>query len=260
MRKTMKPTKIDLTTPTKHDSPVALVTGSSKGIGFGCAKKLNDMGFRVALHYRSDQELAENCLKNLSHSQAFCHDLSDPSTHKLLIENVENKMKDSIAVLVNNAGATFDKLMMMAKLADLQKTLAINLVAVCELSRLASKAMIKRKWGRIIHITSILGHKGQRGQSFYSASKAAVTTYNKSIASELARFNVLCNCVAPGYITTNMTADMHEKVVQKLLQDIYLKRPGSVDEVAAAVGFLASNEASYITGSTIHVNGGMFGY
>ncbi|MCY4381507.1 MAG: 3-oxoacyl-ACP reductase FabG [Proteobacteria bacterium] len=248
-------------TKNSHPSslPVALVTGASRGIGLACAQALQASGYRVAIHYRSDQELAHHVAKTLPGSLAFYCDLTQPNSLSDLTANVQEKMGD-IHVLVNNAGTAFEKLAHMSSGDDFDRVINTNLKATFLLCKAVTKGMIRNKSGRIINITSILGHTGQRGQSLYSASKAAVSSFTRSLAAELGRFAILCNCVAPGYILTKMTENMPSARHAKIIANIHLERPGLPQEVAEVVAFLASDKASYITGSTIHVNGGLAGF
>ena len=239
------------------DSRVALVTGGSRGIGASCARLLHGAGFAVALHYRRDQQLAERICAELAGSIPFQADLADDGAAEALVKRVKTQL-GGIDVLVNNAGMVRDQLLPFAKLEDFDRIMKVNLRSLVALSKFASKGMIRNRWGRIISISSVLGHTGNFGQSIYAASKGAITAFTKSIAQDLAQFNILCNCVAPGFIVSDMTEGLNDDVKQQISDRIALRRFGQPVDVARAVAFLASDNASYITASTIHVNGGLF--
>jgi 3-oxoacyl-[acyl-carrier protein] reductase len=238
---------------------VALVTGAARGIGAACALALGQAGYRVAIHYRGSEDKARALLAQLPDGQGrlFKADLSAEGAAAELIKVVKEEM-GSIDVLVNNAGISIDQLLAFAKPEDFDTLLSTNLKPVFLLSKLAAKVMIRQKGGRIINITSVVGHTGNAGQSMYTATKAAITGFSKSIAQELAGFGILVNCVAPGFIETDMTDALKEETKQAILAKVPLKRLGKPSEVASAVEFLASDKASYITGTTLHVNGGMY--
>lgn len=238
---------------------VALVTGGSKGIGAGCVTALAQAGFRVAIHYRSGEAEAHALAKTLPHdAKVFGADLSVAGACEDLIKRVKAEM-GSIDVLVNNAGVSIDQILPFAKEEDLDRMLSSNLKPVFLLSKFASKLMIRQKWGRIINLSSVVGYTGNGGQSMYAATKSAITAFTKSIAVDLGGFGgITANCVAPGLIETDMTAKIPAEAKAAILAKIPLKRAGTPADVAAAVTFLASEGASYITGSTIHVNGGMY--
>jgi 3-oxoacyl-[acyl-carrier protein] reductase len=238
---------------------VALVTGAARGIGAACALALGKAGYKVAVHYRGSDDKARAIVSQLPDgtAQAFKFDLTAPNACQELIKVVKDEM-GSVDVLVNNAGVAIDQLLAFAKPDDFDTLIATNLKPVFLLSKAVSKVMIRQKGGRIINISSVVGHLGNPGQSMYVATKAAITGMTKSIAAELAGFNILVNCVAPGFIATDMTDGLKEEHKQAILGMIPLKRLGQPEEVAAAVAFLASDNASYITGTTLHVNGGMY--
>jgi 3-oxoacyl-[acyl-carrier protein] reductase len=238
-------------------SKIALVTGASRGIGAGCAMALAREGFQLAIHFRRDRATAVALQKEIPGSELFQFDLSEPDQCEQLIKDVKASM-GGIDVLVNNAGMSIDQMVTFAKPQDFQQLIQTNLQPVFMLSKLASKLMIKKKFGRIINISSIVGHTGNGGQSMYAATKGAITSFTQSIAVDLASFNILCNCVAPGFISTEMTDGLPNEVQERILSSIPLGRLGRPDEIGEAVAFLASDRASYITGTTIHVNGGMF--
>ena len=240
-------------------SKLALITGASRGIGRAAVETLANQGFAIALHYRRQKSLAEQVAAGCENAQIFAADLSTTDSPRQLVQQVQHAM-GPISVLVNNAGITIDKLALMSSDEHYTQILNTNLGATYQLSKAVLKSMIKQRWGRIINITSIIGHTGARGQALYGASKAAVTSFTQSLAAETGRFNVLCNCVAPGYITTEMTQDIPESVHQQIINRVHLGRPGTAAEVAQVVGFLASEHASFITGTTLHVNGGMAGF
>lgn len=235
---------------------VALVTGAARGIGRACAEILSENGFTIAIHYRSGEQEARQLAESLPGSKIFQADLAIADQCKDLITAVKKEF-GRIDVLVNNAGMSSDQIITFAKPADLENILDINFKSVFHLSKNVSKVMIKQKAGRIINITSVIGHTGNGGQSMYAASKGAVTAFTKSIAHDLAKFGINANCVAPGFIDTDMTDKLPEETKQYILAKVPLGRLGSAKEVANAVEFLASSGASYITGSTIHVNGGL---
>jgi 3-oxoacyl-[acyl-carrier protein] reductase len=235
---------------------VALVTGASRGIGEACARALAEAGYRVAIHYSTSSERAEKLATELAGSQIFKADLAVAEECSDLIRRVQKEM-GRIDVLVNNAGIAIDQIITFAKADDFEKVLAVNLKAAFHLCKAISKVMIRQKGGRIINISSIVGHTGNAGQSMYAATKGAITSFSMSLAKDLASAGILVNCVAPGFIDTDMTRELPEEVRTALLKSIPLGRLGTGPEVAAAVTFLASEGASYITGTTIHVNGGM---
>ena len=236
---------------------VALITGASRGIGRACASALGEQGYRVAIHYRGNEDLAKELAESIPGSKIFQADIADEEQCKSLIKSVKEEF-GRLDVLVNNAGMSIDQVLTFAKPADFSRLLDVNVRSVFNLSKLASKMMIKQKGGSIINLTSVVGHTGNGGQSMYATTKGAITAFTKSIASDLAGFGIRANCVAPGFISTDMTDALPEEVREAILTKVPLKRLGRPEEVAKVVGFLASDDSSYITGSTIHVNGGMY--
>jgi 3-oxoacyl-[acyl-carrier protein] reductase len=234
----------------------ALVTGASGGIGGAIAKGLHAQGAIVALSgTRLDplQQLAGE-LKDSAH--VVPGDLSSAAAADELMKAAEAAM-GGVDILVNNAGLTRDTLAMRMKDEDWNKVLDVNLGAAFRLSRAALRGMMKQRWGRIINITSVVGVTGNAGQANYAASKAGMIGMSKSMAAEVASRGITINCIAPGFITTAMTDALSEDVKQKILTGIPVGRFGEVADVAACAVFLASQEAGYMTGQTLHVNGGM---
>lgn len=240
-----------------QNDKVALVTGASKGIGLACAQKLHADGYRIAIHYRSRSEEAAQVCEQLENSKIFQADLSDEIQCEALIKEVKNEF-GRLDVLVNNAGQSIDQLIPFAKPSDFDYLLSVNLKSAFILSKLAAKLMIRKKEGRIINISSVVGFTGNKGQAMYAATKSALVGFTKSIAQDLAPYNILCNCIAPGFIDSEMTRSLNEEVRAEILKKIPVGRLGSPHDVAAAVAFLAGSGSSYITGSTIHINGGMY--
>jgi 3-oxoacyl-[acyl-carrier protein] reductase len=236
---------------------IVLVSGGSRGIGEACVRSFAEKGYKVALHYRSSSQKAEQVAADFDRVKLFKYDLSNEQACKDLLIEVKNQL-GAIDILVNNAGIVCDKLATFTTPAEYDNILNTNLRSVFLLSKYASKQMIRKKSGSIINITSVVGHSGNAGQSLYAASKSAVTGFSKSLAAELAGFGIRCNCVAPGFISTEMTDRLDDKVRSDILAKIPMKRWGEAKEVASAVRFLAEDSSSYITGTTIHVNGGMF--
>lgn len=236
---------------------VALVTGASGGIGSAIAKSLYDKGAILALTGRR-QEALESCCKNWDKNRygLFNFDLADWKKSDALIADVEKKL-GPIDILVNNAGVTRDKLLMMMKVEDWQDVIDTNLSASFSLTRNVIRGMIKRKSGSILGITSIIAVSGNAGQSNYAAAKAGVIGFYKSIAQEVAKRGITVNCIAPGFIVTAMTDKLSAVQKDLILQKIPMSRFGTVEDIANAASFLLSSDASYITGQTIHVNGGM---
>lgn len=238
---------------------VALVTGASRGIGAQCAITLGQAGYRVAVHYRGSESSAQKVVSHIPQgfARAFQADLSQPEDCQNLVKAVKDEW-GGIDVLVNNAGIAVDQILAFAKIDDFDRLLATNLKPVFLLSKLAAKMMIRQKWGRIINISSVVGFTGNAGQSMYAATKSAIVGFTRSIAQELAPVGILCNVVAPGFIETDMTSSLSEEQKRTILGRIPIKRMGSVEDIAHAVEFLASDKAQYITGTTLHVNGGMY--
>ena len=235
---------------------VALVTGSTRGIGNAIARTLGGCGARVAVVGR-DRAKAEEAAAGLgTEARGFACDVADPASVVKLVEEVE-KSFGAVDVLVNNAGLTRDNILFRLKDEDWDAVLDANLRGAFVAIRAASRGMMKRRWGRIINISSVVGIAGNKGQANYAASKAGLIGLTKSVAKELASRNILCNAVAPGFIETDMTAAMTDEAKKGLTGQIPLERLGSPGDIAGAVAFLASDLASYITGQVLVVDGGM---
>ena len=234
----------------------ALVTGASGGIGGAVAKALHAQGATVALSGTRVEPL--EALKSALGERAHvlrC-DLGDAASTEKLVPDAEAAM-GRLDILVNNAGLTRDTLALRMKDEDWQKVLDVNLTAGFRLARAALRGMMKRRWGRIVGITSIVGVTGNPGQANYAASKAGMIGLSKALAAEVASRNITVNCVAPGFIATPMTDALAEAQKTALLARIPAGRLGAAADVAAAVVYLSSEEAAYVTGQTLHVNGGM---
>jgi len=235
----------------------ALVTGASGGIGGAIARALHAQGAHVVLSGTRAEALtvlADELKERVS--EAPCN-LSDPAAVDGLIAKAEAACGGPIDVLVANAGVTRDGLLMRMKDEDWDTVLKVNLEAYFRLSRASMRSMMKRRFGRIIGITSVVGVTGNPGQTNYAASKAGMIGFSKSLAQEVASRNITVNCIAPGFIESPMTDALNDQQKQAILGRIPAARLGTGSEVAAACVYLASNEAAYVTGQTLHVNGGM---
>ena len=235
----------------------ALVTGASGGIGKAIATRLHQQGAYVVLHGTREEKLINLANQLGSNSSYIAADLSDLEAVSSLVESASKLSNSPIDILINNAGFAIDGLLLRMKVEEWQRVLDVNLTANMILCRTAIRSMIKQKWGRIISISSIVGVTGNSGQTNYSASKAGMIGFCKSLAQEVASRGITVNVVAPGFIETPMTEMLDEKQREKLLGQVPVGRLGTPDEVASAVIYLATSEASYLTGSTLHVNGGM---
>lgn len=239
----------------------ALITGGSRGIGAACAKTLANDGFDVIVTYVSRPDGAEKVCQEIKaaggNAVAVKLDSSDSESVASFFKK-EIKGKISLDVLVNNAGVTRDGLLLRMKDQDWNTVLDIDLTGAFTCLREAAKIMVRQKKGRIVNISSVVGQTGNAGQANYSAAKAGLIGLTKSAAQELASRNITVNAVAPGFITTDMTAELGEELVEKMLENIPLRKLGSVEDIANAVSFLASEKSGYITGQVIAVNGGMY--
>ncbi|HTV82905.1 MAG TPA: 3-oxoacyl-[acyl-carrier-protein] reductase [Acidobacteriaceae bacterium] len=238
----------------------ALVTGASQGIGRACALALAQAGARVALAARNEAKLNEVAAEIASKGGAaavFSLDLSSEESIKACAKSAAQHF-GSIEILVNNGGITRDTLALRMKRADWDEVIRTNLTGTFLMTQALLSPMLKARWGRIINISSVVGETGQAGQANYAASKAGLIGLTKSLARELASRNITVNSVAPGYIQTAMTAVLDDRQRESMLAEIPLGRAGTDAEIAAAVRFLASEEAAYITGHVLDVNGGMY--
>ncbi len=241
------------------DGRVALITGASQGIGRACAVALAKAGAQVALAARNTAKLAEVAAEiEAAGGKAvpFEMDLASEDSIKAATKAVLAQY-GRIEILVNNGGITRDNLMLRMKLADWNAVLQTNLTGAFLLTQAASSSMLKARWGRIINISSVVAETGQAGQANYAASKAGLIGLTMSLARELASRNITVNAVAPGYISTPMTDVLNDQQRTAMLTQIPLDRAGTPEDVASAVVFLASDQASYITGHVLDVNGGM---
>ncbi|MDD5585513.1 MAG: 3-oxoacyl-[acyl-carrier-protein] reductase [Alphaproteobacteria bacterium] len=236
----------------------ALLTGATGGLGKVIARTLVEQGARVVLADMNMETLKE-FQKELGGGKAFVvtGNLTDPAVPPALLKDAEEQLGGGVDILINNAGLTRDGLSMRMKDEDWDLVINVNLSAAFRLSRAVLKGMMSRRWGRIVGIASVVGAMGNAGQANYAASKGGLVAMSKSLAQEMAPRNVTVNCVAPGFIVTPMTDKLTEDQKARMLANIPLGYLGEPKDVAAAIAFLASEEARYITGQTIHVNGGM---
>lgn len=234
----------------------ALVTGASGGIGGAIAKALTAAGAKVVITGTRQEALDALAAEIGDAAMPLIANLSDPAAVEGVVAQAE-ELAGPLDVLVNNAGTTRDQLFMRMKDDDWDSVIQVNLTAAFKLSRAAVKGMMKRRYGRIIQITSVVGTMGNPGQGNYVAAKAGLTGMSKSLAQEVAARGITVNCVAPGFIETPMTDVLNEAQRTAILAKVPAGKLGSPDDVAGAVAFLASDGAGYITGQTLHVNGGM---
>lgn len=234
----------------------ALVTGATGGIGEEVARALHAQGAIVALHGTRVEKLEALANELGERVHIFPANLSDREEVKALGQAVEKQL-EGVDILVNNAGITRDGLFVRMSDADWDAVIEVNLTSVFGLTRELTHPMMRRRFGRIINITSIVGVTGNPGQANYCASKAGIIGFSKSLGQEIASRNVTVNCVAPGFIESAMTDKLNEKQKETIMSAIPMKRMGQGSEIASAVVYLASNEAAYVTGQTLHVNGGM---
>ena len=238
---------------------IALVTGASRGIGAAIALELGKQGAIVigtATSEKGASAISETLTAAGIQGEGMSLDVNDAAQVEATLKAVGEKYGD-VSVLVNNAGITRDTLLMRMKDEDWDAVISTNLTSVFRMSQAVLRPMMKARVGRIISISSVVGHMGNAGQTNYAAAKAGMTGFTKSLAAEVGSRGITVNCVAPGFIETDMTAELSEDITNKMLARIPLGRLGSVKEIAATVAFLASPSAAYITGETIHVNGGM---
>ncbi len=234
----------------------ALVTGASGGIGEAVARTLHAAGAIVGLHGTRVEKLEALAAELGERTLTFPANLSDRAEVKALAAKAEADL-GGVDILVNNAGITRDGLFVRMSDADWDAVMEVNLTAAFILTRELTHPMMRRRWGRIVNITSVVGVTGNPGQANYCASKAGMIGFSKSLAQEIASRSITVNCVAPGFIDSAMTGKLNDKQREAILGAIPMKRMGTGDEIASAVLFLASAEAGYVTGQTIHVNGGM---
>jgi len=238
---------------------LALITGAGQGIGRACAEVFAFKGADLILFDKNPETLSETAdrvkrLKRQVVTRAL--DLTDVEALQQTIK--ELKRKGCIDILVNNAGITQDNILLRMKEDEWQRVIETNLTAVFRLSKAVLRAMTKARWGRIINVSSVVGSMGNAGQANYAASKAGMEGFSRSLAREVGSRGITINCVAPGFIDTDMTRSLPDAQREALLAQIPLARLGQAEEIAKAVSFLASAGAGYITGETIHVNGGMY--
>ena len=234
-----------------------IVTGATGGIGHSIIKKLHGQGVNI-LASGTRVEKLEELKKNFNNIKTLKFDISQSENVEAFIENASKELDDNIDCIVNNAGITQDNLAIRMNLDEWKKVIDINLTSTFLMCKFAIKRMLKNKNGKIINITSVVGHTGNLGQSNYTASKAGIIAMSKSLAMEYAKKNININCISPGFIKTAMTDKIDEKYKESIISKIPSARLGEPDDIANAVLFLASNQSDYINGETLHVNGGMY--
>ena len=241
-------------------SKVAFITGATRGIGKAIALELAKEGYNIALNYRTENEALENLKKEISEIGVECYpvqgDVSKAEDSERMTKEIIEHF-EQIDVLVNNAGITKDNLILRMKEEEFTDVINVNLVGTFNITKNVIKYMTKKRYGKIINISSVVGISGNAGQSNYAASKAGIIGFTKSIAKELASRNITANAVAPGFIQTDMTNVLKDEIKEAIELTIPLKRLGTAEDVAKVVKFLASDESSYITGQVINVDGGM---
>lgn len=241
-------------------SKVAFITGATRGIGRAIALELAKEGYNIALNYRTENEALETLKKEISELGVECYpvqgDVSKAEDSERMTKEIIEHF-EQIDVLVNNAGITKDKLIQRMKEEEFTDVINVNLVGTFNITKNVIKYMTKKRYGKIINISSVVGISGNAGQSNYAASKAGIIGFTKSIAKELASRNITANAVAPGFIKTDMTNVLKDEVKEAIEGTIPLKRLGTTEDVAKVVKFLASDDSNYITGQVINVDGGM---
>ena len=235
----------------------ALVTGASGGIGSAVARALHNQGAELIINGTRSSELEKLAAELGNKVHVLQGDLADTNSIGCLAEEAEKISDNGIDILVNNAGITRDNLLVRLSDQDLMDVINLNLIAGFHLTRKIIRGMMKRKWGRVIGISSVVGITGNAGQTNYAAAKAGMIGFSKALALEVASRGITVNNIAPGFIKTPMTKDLSEEQVTRLQARVPIGRLGEADDVAAAVIYLASSEASYVTGATLNVNGGM---
>ena len=234
-----------------------IVTGASGGIGNAIIKKLNGAGANILASGTKIEKL-EVLKKNYEKIKILKFDISQSEKIEEFIEKATNELGGSLDGVINNAGITQDNLAIRMSLEEWQKVINVNLTSTFLLSKFAIKKMLKNKSGKIVNITSVVGHTGNLGQANYTASKAGIVAMSKSLAIEYAKKNININCISPGFIKTAMTDKIDEKFKEVIISKIPSARLGESDDIANAVLFLSSDQSNYINGETIHVNGGMY--
>jgi 3-oxoacyl-[acyl-carrier protein] reductase len=240
---------------------IALVTGASRGIGRAIAVELGKLGARVMINYAANKEAADETLRQLTEcggaAELVPFDVSDERQVDAEVKKIVDRHK-KIDIVVNNAGVTSDNLLVRLKPEDWDRVLGINLKGTVHCTKAVCRGMLRERYGRMINIASVVGQTGNAGQSAYAASKAGIIGFTRAMAREVASRGITVNAVAPGYIDTEMTEKLPQDLKQEFLRSIPLGRFGTGEDVAAAVSFLASPAAGYITGQVIGVNGGLF--
>ena len=234
-----------------------IVTGATGGIGNSIIKKLYDAGANILATGTKDEKLQE-LKKKFQNIQTLKFDISQINNLENFVENATKQFEGKLDCLVNNAGVTQDNLAIRMSIEEWKKVIDINLTSTFLISKFAIKKMLKNKKGKIINITSVVGHTGNLGQTNYTASKAGIVAMSKSLAIEYAKKNINVNCISPGFIKTAMTDKIDEKFKEVIISKIPSARLGEPEDVANAVIFLASSHSDYINGETLHVNGGMY--
>jgi 3-oxoacyl-[acyl-carrier protein] reductase len=234
-----------------------IVTGASGGIGSSIIKKLNEAGANILASGTRIEKL-EELKKNFEDIKILKFDISQSDKIEEFIENATSELGGSLDGIVNNAGITQDNLAIRMSLEEWQKVININLTSTFLMSKFAIKKMLKNKSGKIVNITSVVGHTGNLGQANYTASKAGIVAMSKSLAIEYAKKNININCISPGFIKTAMTDKIDDKFKEVIVSKIPSARLGEPDDIANAVLFLSSDQSNYVNGETLHVNGGMY--
>lgn len=240
------------------EEKIALVTGGGTGIGAACCKSLSEAGFKVGIHYNSSKTKAEELAAALGNCFIVQGDVSTVEGIDAIYDAIKKDYNGQIDVLVNNAGIALDNPIFSASLDEFQKTMDVNVRGTWYMIKRMARFMIRKKAGRIINISSVIGSVPNPTQSVYGMTKAAIDNLTKVAALELSQYNILVNSVAPGFIDTDMTKKIPEDLQKEIFKKIPLGRMGQPDEVGDVVKFLATS-GTYITGSVIHVNGGMYG-
>ncbi len=242
------------------ETKLVLVTGASRGIGAAIADELGRQGYKVAGTATSEsgaEKITARFKEAGVEGKGYCLNVTDAESIKTLMTTLKEEMGD-VSILVNNAGITKDNLFLRMKDEEWDNVLDTNLTSAFRMSKAVIKAMTRARWGRIINVSSVVASSGNAGQANYAAAKAGLEGFTRTLAREVGSRNITVNSVAPGFIQTDMTHELPEAVRENLLKQVPLGRLGDPAEIASAVAFLASDQASYISGATLHVNGGMY--